>query len=104
MWVTTAVGALFLVLGYQIRSKRRYSLIAGYDPRRTSSPDAIADLLGGACLIAGASFVFVGIGARVFPTAPWGGIVAIVAIGQLVAIAVGGVIVARRQEGTRRDR
>jgi hypothetical protein len=101
MWITIAGGVLLLVMGYQIRYKRRYSLIAGYDPRRTSRPDAIADLFGGILLIAGASLVIVGIATRVLPTAPWGVVAATIAVGQLVAIVVGSVIIARRSKDSR---
>jgi hypothetical protein len=41
------IGAVNLGVGYLIRYRRQYGLIAGYDPKRTANPERLARWVGG---------------------------------------------------------
>ncbi len=95
--LSLVVAVLLLAIGYQLRYRKRYSLIAGYHPQRTANPEAIARMLGGVCLASGACFGLFAFGSRVLPTvAPWGAIFPAIPVGTLIAIAVGSLRTSRR--------
>jgi Domain of unknown function (DUF3784) len=98
MWsISLIVAALFLAIGYQLRYKKRYALIAGYHPLRTENPEAIARMLGGVSLASGVCFGLVGLSSRLVPTAaPWGAIFSAIPVGTLIAIAIGSLKIGRR--------
>lgn len=91
------IGTLLVVAGYQLRFKKRYSLIAGYDAKRTSNPEPIARLLGGVTLVGGLCFVIAGVGSRLFPAkSSWDAVTAVLAVGMVAAILFGSVGLKRR--------
>jgi hypothetical protein len=93
------VGVLFVVLGYQLRYRKRYRLIAGYDPRRTKNPEPIARMLGGVMLVSGVCQIIVAVGSRVVPgAAPWLAVNAAILLGTLLAIVIGSVRLHRQSK------
>jgi hypothetical protein len=98
-WAIPAlVGVLLVAAGYQLRFKKRYSLIAGYDSRRTRNPEPLARMLGRVLLVGGACLMFVAVGSGLFPAiASWNLAVAVIAVGMLTAVLVGSVVLNRRR-------
>jgi hypothetical protein len=61
------IGAVNIVVGYLIRYRQQYGLIAGYDPKRHPSPERLARWMGGWSLALGVESLIaaIAIGARV---------------------------------------
>lgn len=90
MWMELALGTLLIACGYQLRYKHRYSLIAGYDPRRTKNPKPLARMLGGIAIAWGLWTVATTALAHLFPSAaPWDTVRIATLIGVIAAILIG---------------
>jgi len=61
------IGAVNIVVGYLIRYRRQYGLIAGYDPKRHANPERLARWMGGWSLALGVESLLasIAIGAHV---------------------------------------
>jgi hypothetical protein len=95
----TVFGFLFVLLGYQLRYRKRYWLIAGYDARTTKNPEPIARMLGGVVIVSGACQVVVAACSRTFPAAvPWPAINLAILFGTLLAIVIGSVNLHRQSK------
>lgn len=62
-FLLVAIGALNALLGYLIRYRKQYGLIAGYDPRRLANPERLARWVGGWSIVIGIECIAAGIAA-----------------------------------------
>jgi len=89
------VGAMFLVvLGYQIKVKKRYDLIAGYEPSRTPNPELLGSFIGDT-LFKGAGFL-VGLAILRFVLPDYSWFLRVGFVGGLVWIGISLLIGSRR--------
>jgi uncharacterized membrane protein YadS len=94
-WVTfllLAFGLLNAWLGYLIRYRREYGLMAGFDLTRVRDPQRLARWVGGCSMVMGAACVAAGISMLTWPNrAPeLRQAIAIVVIASLLALFIGG--------------
>ena len=61
------IGAVNLLVGYLIRYRRQYGLMAGYDPRRLRTPERLARWTGGWGIALGLECIATGIAAACLP-------------------------------------
>ncbi len=98
MWLLGVFASFAIaVAGYQLRYKKRYWLIAGYDRRRTKNAEPLAQMLGGIMLVGGACLAVNAVGrhtAQAWPS--W--IAPTIAVGMVAAVVIGGVILNHRSK------